>query len=319
MTSNDPVPVIALLAATALSACEPAVEPADAQSATSVQPRAVAALGRIEPRGGVINVSASSMPDAMSGGTLTELLVEVGDDVEADQLLAVTDTAAVLEAKLEEAKALLELVRQQAAASRSSANATCVRAGVLNREAERLTALLDQNLASEDETDRANGRAEAANADCAAAEIAAGVAEADIDVAQARVKRQEQELKRAYIRAPAAGRVLAINTRKGELVSQDGILELGRIDEMYAIAEVYEADVRRLTIGQSAQVSSNALDDALTGKITRIRPLVRKQDQIGTDPAARRDARVVEVEVLLDSPGEAAAFTNLQVDVQFDP
>ena len=59
---------------------------------------------------------------------------------------------------------------------------------------------------------------------------------------------------------------------------------------MYAIAEVYETDVGRLTLGQRATVSSAALPDQLTGRVERIRPIVRKQDQIGTDPAARKAA-----------------------------
>ena len=37
------------------------------------------------------------------------------------------------------------------------------------------------------------------------------------------------------------------------------------------------------------------------------------------DPAARKDARVVEVKVLLDDPAAAAPFTNLQVDVEIEP
>jgi len=35
----------------------------------------------------------------------------------------------------------------------------------------------------------------------------------------------------------------------------------------------------------------------LTGTVTRIRPKVQKIDQIGDDPVARKDARIVEVEI----------------------
>lgn len=287
--------------------------------AQSEGPRAVSALGRLEPQHGIIAVSASSTPDALSGGVLRSLEVEVGDDVKAGQLLAVIDTAPVLEAKLEEARSLLELVRQQAAAGKISADATCVRAGVLRREADRLEKLRGQNLASEDETDRAMGSAEAAEADCAAARIAAEVGDAEVVVAEARLVRADQELQRAYVAAPIDGRVLAINARPGERIDGGGILELGRIDRMYAIAEVYETDVSRLSVGQGATIESSAIEGAVKGSIERIRPLVRKQDQIGTDPAARKDARVVEVEVLLDSPESVAGYTNMQVDVLFDP
>ncbi len=50
-----------------------------------------------------------------------------------------------------------------------------------------------------------------------------------------------------------------------------------------------------------------------------IRPKVQKHDEIGTDPAARKDARIVEVEIRLNEPEAAAALTNLQVDVVIGP
>lgn len=311
---------VALTTICMITGCsEPVASASQSIPGASGESRGVAALGRLEPLHGIIKVSASSVPEAISGAILVRLLVEVGDDVEEGQLLAVTDTVEVLQARVEEGRTELALVEQQAGASQSSADATCVRAGVLQREADRLVKLLAQKLAAEEETDRARGAAEAAAADCTAATSAAKVAEVDIDVARARLNRQEKELARAYIYAPTDGKVLAINTRPGELIAGDGILELGRVDQMYAIAEVYEADVGRLRIGQRATATSAALSDPLTGQVERIRPLVRKQDTIGTDPAARKDARIVEVEVLLDAAESAASFTHLQVDVTFDP
>ena len=46
---------------------------------------------------------------------------------------------------------------------------------------------------------------------------------------------------------------------------------------------------------------------------------VAKQDSLGTDPAARKDARVVEVEIRLDDSQAAAGLTNLQVEVEIAP
>ena len=37
--------------------------------------------------------------------------------------------------------------------------------------------------------------------------------------------------------------------------------------------------------------------------------------EIGTDPAARKDARIVEVVIELEDSAPAASLTNLQVDV----
>ncbi len=143
--------------------------------------------------------------------------------------------------------------------------------------------------------------------------------ETRVAVARAQLARARAELERARITAPAAGLVLDVHARPGERIGAEGILELGRVDTMYAIAEVYETDVGRVRPGQRARVTSPALPGPLVGQVEWIRPKVEKQDEIGTDPAARKDARVVEVKVLLEDSAAAAPFTNLQVEVEIEP
>ena len=141
---------------TLLTGCSEAVTPASADEKDSFdEPRAVSALGRLEPHRGIIRVSASSVPDAVSGAVLAKLLVEVGDNVAEGDLLAVTDTEAVLLARAEEIKSELALAQRESEATQSLAAAACVRSGVALREADRLTSLLAQDLASEEATDRA--------------------------------------------------------------------------------------------------------------------------------------------------------------------
>jgi HlyD family secretion protein len=41
-------------------------------------------------------------------------------------------------------------------------------------------------------------------------------------------------------------------------------------------------------------------------------------DVLGTDPVAETDARVIEVDILLDDPAAVARLTNLQVEVEID-
>jgi HlyD family secretion protein len=141
------------------------------------------------------------------------------------------------------------------------------------------------------------------------------LSEKGVEVALAHVDVARAEAERSYVRAPFAGRVLDIHAHPGEFVSERGILELARVDRMYAIAEVYETDIRFVKTGQQATIDSPALGKTLTGTVERIRQKVHKQDEIGTDPAARKDARIVEVGVLLDDAGAAARLTNLQVEV----
>lgn len=280
---------------------------------------AVSALGRIEPQGGVIKLGVGSTPEATTGSILAELLVKEGDYVEAGQLLAVTDSAKVVKALVHKARSELEQAIRASDAAHSKADATCVLADVAAREAGRRADLLSRNLASEEETEQAQGVAEAGAASCTAARSTARVAESAIEVARSQLSLQEMRYERTQLRAPVAGRILHIVTQPGEFIARSGVLELGMVGRMVAIAEVYETDINRVQIGQRAIASSEALAEPLGGKVTFIALKVHKQDEIGTDPAARKDARIIEVEILLDDPQAAETLTNLQVEIIINP
>jgi HlyD family secretion protein len=275
----------------------------------------VSALGRLEPEHGIIRIAAPSTPLSVSGSVLKELMVDEGDHITEGQLIAVTETADLLRAIVKEVETELELARLQADSAVSQAEEACVQAEVADREAQRRADLLSKGLTAKEEAELARGNADARAAACVAGRTAATAAKANIDVMGARLARSQVDLQRSYVHSPIAGQVLEVLARPGELIQGEGILEVGRVDRMYAIAEVYETDIRNVLVGQKATVTSDALDAPLTGTVERIRLKVQKQDEIGTDPAARKDARIVEVEILLDESERAAAFTNLQVEV----
>ena len=121
------------------------------------------------------------------------------------------------------------------------------------------------------------------------------------------------------VRAPVDGQVLKVYARSGERVGANGIAEIAQNDAMYAVAEVYETEIRLVRVGQKARITSPALAEPLTGKVEYIGLKVGKLDVLDTDPAARTDARVVEVKIRLDDDARAAGLTNLQVDVAIQP
>ncbi len=277
--------------------------------------RAVSALGRLEPDGGIIRVAAPSTPQAVSGSILAELRVSEGDNVKKGDLLAITDSMQLMQVAVLQVEAELELSMLAFEAEQSRADEACVLANVATREADRRINLLARKLASEEETEQAQGSAESKAASCLAAQANTRVAKSKIDVARTSVALQKAELQRTFITAPFDSRVLDILVQPGEFIGIGGVLELGRVDRMYAIAEVYETDIGRVVIGQKAHISSAALAEPLTGQVEFIHLKVGKQDEIGTDPAARKDARIIEVDILLDQPEMAASLTNLQVDI----
>ncbi len=140
-----------------------------------------------------------------------------------------------------------------------------------------------------------------------------------VAVLEAQRERAECDRKLTEVRAPMDGQVLDVHTRAGEKVGPNGILDLGATHAMFAIAEVYETDIGRVAVGQRAQVSSPVFAKTIGGVVERIRPKIQKQDALGTDPAARKDARVVEVEIRLDESAPVANLTLVQVEVVILP
>jgi HlyD family secretion protein len=269
--------VLALLVA--LSACgssggpEAATGGGGTTDRTATEPARVTALGRLEPKDGVIRVAGPSRPSVV----IAQLLVDKGDRVEIGQAMATLDTATEDEARV--ARANVELVNARTE---------------LGRTAE----LFRQGIAATSLRDAAQLRFDVAKAELEAAQAALGM---------------------DTVRAPARGQVIEVHARRGERVGPLGIVEIAQTDRMYAIAEVYETDIGRVRVGQHATMRSPALDPPLTGTVERIGLEVGKLDVLDADPAARTDARVVEVEIRLDDSSRAAPLSNLQVEVAIQP
>lgn len=132
---------------------------------------------------------------------------------------------------------------------------------------------------------------------------------------RAKRDRAAAELELTIVRSPVDGQVLQVHARQGERVGPEGIAEIGKTQKMTVIAEVYETDIARVHVGQRATVTSPALPGPVQGSVDRIGLKVGKKDVLSVDPAAKTDARVIEVEIVLDDSRQVASLTNLEVDV----
>jgi HlyD family secretion protein len=171
--------------------------------------------------------------------------------------------------------------------------------------------------------DNANAQLRAAQAEQqrSRAQVQIATARSNLNLAQVR-------LDRTIIRAPRSGQILKVLKREGEALDVSagatttdggGIVELGNTNQMYVVAEVYETDVGRVRVGQSAAITSSAFPEKISGVVERIGLRIGKNDVISTDPAANTDTRVVEVKIRLLNSRPVANFTNLQVKVAIRP
>ncbi|MEP0799015.1 ABC exporter membrane fusion protein [Funiculus sociatus] len=337
------------------------------------QIKTVTALGRLEPEGEAIALSA---PTSAEGNRVDQLLVKEGDRVRKGQAIAVLNSrdrlqASVMQAQeqVRVAQAKLDQVRAGAKTGEIQAQRSQIaqleaeRVGDLNaqaatvarleaevqnaqveyqryallyqngavsasqRDSKRLTLTTAQKQLQEAQAARdrtQNSRQQQLNEARATLDRIAEVRPVDVQVAQADVRQAlaaveqaKANLEQASVRSPQDGQILKIYTRPGELISNDGIAEIGRTQQMFAIAEVYQSDIKKIRPGQTAQVSSDSIDSELIGTVEQIGYKVLRQDIVNSDPSANIDGRIVEVKIRLDadSSGKAARLTNQQVKV----
>jgi HlyD family secretion protein len=161
-------------------------------------------------------------------------------------------------------------------------------------------------------------------------------AEAQVQVELANFQKAKADMETAAVRSPINGQVLKIYAKESEQAgsaqapgssngkSCSGLAELGRTDQMYAVAEVAEGDVGRVRIGQRASISSTSsinppFTGTLAGTVEHIGLQIRKNDVLNTDPVQDTDTRVVEVKIRLNDSQPVAKLTNLKVLVDIEP
>lgn len=147
-------------------------------------------------------------------------------------------------------------------------------------------------------------------------------AQAEVDRAIAALRQAEDDLELTIVSAPNDGEIIKIHAYPGEIVNDDGVVEFAQTKNMMVVAEVYESDIGKVKLGQTATIKSEAgaFTEEITGKISHISSKIGKQDVLNTDPAADVDSRVVEVEIHLDSENSdrVAHLTNSKTIVKIN-
>ncbi|MBE9006736.1 ABC exporter membrane fusion protein [Fortiea sp. LEGE XX443] len=145
-------------------------------------------------------------------------------------------------------------------------------------------------------------------------------AKTEVENAIAALKRAQTDLQAAYIKAPMDGQILKIHTRVGEKMSDNGIADLAQTEQMIAVAEVYQTDIGKVKLGQSAVITSQAFNGELRGEVFYIGLQVNRQNVFSNQPGENLDSRVVEVKIRLnpEDSKKVAGFTNLQVQTAIE-
>ncbi|CCI31022.1 ABC exporter membrane fusion protein [Microcystis sp. T1-4] len=142
-------------------------------------------------------------------------------------------------------------------------------------------------------------------------------AQAEVNAALVAVKKAQTELNQAYIRSPITGKVIKVNTRIGEQISDQGIVDLAETERMEVIAEIYQSDIGKIREGQTATITGSAFKGEVRGKVRLIALKVDQQNIFSNQPGENFDRKVISVRIALDRKNsqKVAGLTNSQVTV----
>lgn len=250
-------------------------------------PSSVGAVGWIEPVSGLVSVGHDG---GFEGVRVQEILVQVGDNIEQGQKLAVFSDFERRSAQVD-----VEATRKQILDEKLKLLET--RYNYLNKKLKRSRKLVRSNTISE--MDFEDLEYDVNNARHQIAEMATQIKHHETVLVLSQL-----ELRRSFLVSPINGTVLSINTRPGERANEKPIMSLANLDSFEAVVEVAERNVIDLKPGQPAIIRTLEIDRVFQGEISNINRFINNTKLVSTDPVSARDRRVVEVRVKIDDPGD---------------
>jgi len=268
--------------------------------------RSVVATGKVEP---IAKVEIKSK----ANGIIKDLKVQIGDFVQAGQVLAELDKEN-LEARVRETKAAFigaesNLKAAQAQLEKNKVEAEGPDVPFAKRNFERAEKLLKDGVLPQQSFDDSRSayelavnRQNVARAQLTVSDAKVAQAKAEVAQAQAAVDRAVDELSYATVRSPIRGVVLSRDVEIGSPVSSilnmgaaaTLVMVLGDISQVYVRGKVDEADIGVVQLGQQSKIKVETFKDKVfEGKVTQISPLGVDKDNVVT----------FEVKVSINNPG----------------
>ncbi len=291
----------------------------EARKAVPLLPRQVSALGRIEPLGGISQVS---VPSSLSNDRVREILVKEGQEVRKGQPLAVLESIDTLESSVRKSEAEIRVAESKLAAQDSVIARYKADLGQASAEARRAEQLFAAGATSANRVEKLQADESSAKAQLAEAIATKATLVEDLRSSRASLDKDKTERAKATVLAPFSGTVFKVHARPGDKVGEDGLLEMGDSSRMGVIAEVYQSDRPMVALGQKASLSADGFKGRkVEGQVVEIAREVSRQTVFSGQAGENLDRRVLEVKIGL-TPQESALASHLnylQVNVLFAP
>jgi HlyD family secretion protein len=191
---------------------------------------------------------------AGQGGRVVRVLVDAGSWVGAGQVLAIVDRS---------------VQAQQAAQLAAQIEAARAQAALAQADYDRAIALQGRGFISKAEIDSKKAARDAAYA--------------QVRVAQAQLGATRAQINQLNVVAPTAGLILARNVEVGQIVSpgSGALFRLAEGGQMEMRAQLAQQDLANVHVGMPAQVTPVGSNQAVTGSVWQVAPVIDPQSRLG--------------------------------------
>ena len=325
------LPVFATVSLLALSAALPAAEPtppAATPAEASLPSITVTPVVETTLRDAVIATGLFQPADTVfvqpqiEGQAIEEILADVGDRVEAGQVLARLSDRTLTHQRSQLVASRAAAVASIAQSRAQIAEAIAVRDDA-NRTLDRTSKLSQQGSASQAALDQAMAAAATAEARLTAATEGQAAAEAQVALIDAQIDDVDLNLSRTNIAAPVGGVIVQRNARIGGIASSggDAMFTLIRDGALELHADVAEQDLLRIAPGQKVSLRVVGRVEPITGTVRLVEPTVDTATRLGRvrigldDSSLVRDGMFGEATILVaERQTLAAPVTAISAD-----
>lgn len=206
-------------------------------------------------------------------GRLDKVLVNEGDMVEQQQLLAQLTTTTI-DAQLREAQAALQQAQDAKEYAEAMVDVRNSELQYAERERSRTLKLATAGHISQEQLDQTNTQYKTAKAAQLAARIQVRQAISGIEAAQARLALLETEYEETRLTAPIHGRILYRLAEPGEILAAGGkVLTLLDLTDVYMTIFVPTEQAGKIRIGAEARIILDAIPDyVIPAKVSFVAP-----------------------------------------------
>ena len=233
---------------------------------TVVSPKIQQFNPKLNLHGELVAKDDVAVGSALQGQQISEVLVEVGENVQKGQILALLDNAGV-KAKFDQQTAALEAAKQNL----NSAKAAFSEASSALKRAKSLAA---KKAISSQELEQASTKEASARANL-------NSAKAQISQIDAQISEAKDQLAKASIVAPVSGVVTAKKVQIGALTSGEALFNIAKDGIIELSADADAKELAQIRVGMSAQAQIYGVKEAVNGKVRLVPVSVDTSSRLG--------------------------------------